>query len=76
MERMRLERYKIETENMFKSISRHAQHIEMIDVADKKCFYNRVKRMVDDEMKANDHLFVEECPKYERLFLYFHNKQG
>jgi len=39
-------------------------------VTDKKCLYNRIKRMVECGMKANEHLFKEEpCPKYEHLFI-------
>lgn len=71
MERMRLVRYKMKTDDNFQSTSRYAQQIQMIDVADKKCVYNRIKRMVDNEMKANEHLFVEVRPKYVQLFLIF-----
>jgi hypothetical protein len=69
MERMRLERHQMGTEDHFKSIKRHTQHIQMIDMADKKCVYNLIKKMVDDEMKANEHLFIEDCPKYVRLLI-------
>lgn len=65
---MRTERLRIQNENDFKSILREAQHKEMIDVADKKCLYNQIKRMVECGMKANEHLFIEEPPKYEHLF--------
>jgi len=65
---MRTERFRIQNENDFKSILREAQHKEMIDMSDKKCLYNQIKRMVECGMKANEHLFIEECPKYEHLF--------
>ncbi|XP_022176736.1 golgin subfamily A member 6-like protein 6 isoform X2 [Myzus persicae] len=65
IERMRTERLRIQNENDFKSILREAQHKEMIDVADKKCLYNQIKRMVECGMKANEHLFIEEPPKPE-----------
>uniref|UniRef100_A0A2S2QYS1 Uncharacterized protein n=1 Tax=Sipha flava TaxID=143950 RepID=A0A2S2QYS1_9HEMI len=67
MERMRLERHQMGTEDHFKSIKRHTQHIQMIDMADKKCVYNLIKKMVDDEMKANEHLFIEDCPKQDLI---------
>jgi len=54
----------VENENNFKSILREAQHKELIDVSDKKCLYNQIKRMVECGMKANEHLFKEEpCSK-------------
>ncbi|XP_026821430.1 golgin subfamily A member 6-like protein 6 [Rhopalosiphum maidis] len=66
VERFRTERLRIQSENDFKNILREAQHKEMIDVTDKKCLYNRIKRMVECGMKANEHLFKEEpCPKPE-----------
>ncbi|CAI6375952.1 unnamed protein product [Macrosiphum euphorbiae] len=60
IERMRTERFRIQNENDFKSILREAQHKEMIDMSDKKCLYNQIKRMVECGMKANEHLFIEE----------------
>ncbi|XP_060857733.1 golgin subfamily A member 6-like protein 22 isoform X1 [Metopolophium dirhodum] len=65
IERMRTERFRIQNENDFKNILREAQHKEMIDMSDKKCLYNQIKRMVECGMKANEHLFIEECPKPE-----------
>lgn len=63
-ERTRMERLRIKYEDDFKSLVRHARQKEMIDVADKKCLHNQIKRMVECEMKANEHLFVEDCAKY------------
>lgn len=37
-------------------------------MADKKYVYNQIKQMVNCEMKANEHLFIEECSKYVKLF--------
>ncbi|CAH1730932.1 golgin subfamily A member 6-like protein 6 [Aphis gossypii] len=66
IERFRTERSRVENENNFKNILREAQHKELIDVSDKKCLYNQIKRMVECGMKANEHLFKEEpCPKPE-----------
>lgn len=64
------EQLRIEKEEDLKTLIRHTQHIKMIEVTDKKRFYNLVKSMVECEMKANEHLFVEECPKYKNLILF------
>lgn len=37
-------------------------------MADKKYVYNQIKQMVSCEMKANEHLFIDECSKYVKLF--------
>jgi len=66
---MRTERLRVQNENDFKSMLREAQHKKLIEVSDKKCLYNQIKRMVECGMKANEHLFIEESPKYEHLFL-------
>lgn len=50
-------------EGDFKSLIRHGWNKELIEVADKKCLHNRIKTMVECEMKANEHLFLEELPK-------------
>ncbi|KAL5236785.1 hypothetical protein ACI65C_004195 [Semiaphis heraclei] len=65
IERMRTERLRVQNENDFKSMLREATHNEMIEVSDKKCLYNQIKRMVECGMKANEHLFIEESPKPE-----------
>lgn len=74
MERVRTERLKIQNEDNFKSLIRHGQHKELMDVTDRKCLYNRIKGMVEREMKANEHLFVDEPPKYIQIFYIFFNK--
>lgn len=63
----------MQNENILKSIGSYDRNIKMIDAADKKHLYKRIKRMVDNEMKANEHLFVEECPKFVRLLLNQHS---
>jgi len=63
------EQLRMKNEEDLKSSIRHNQHLKMIKVTDKKRFYNLVKSMVECEMKANEHLFVKECPKYEHLIL-------
>lgn len=61
-----METLRKKNEDDFKSLQRHNLLEEMIDVADKKYLYNRIKEMVECEMKANEHLYVEEeCPKYD-----------
>jgi hypothetical protein len=57
----------MQIENLLQGIHNHDLSIEMINVADKKHLYNRIKGMVDEEMKTNEHLFVEERPKFVRL---------
>lgn len=64
MERTRIEKLRMEYKDDFKSLIRHALLKELIDVADKKCLYNKIKRMVECEMKANEHLFEEDSAKY------------
>ncbi|XP_025422534.1 golgin subfamily A member 6-like protein 1 [Sipha flava] len=61
-ERIRLQNHKMQIENLLQGIHNHDLSIEMINVADKKHLYNRIKGMVDEEMKTNEHLFVEERP--------------
>lgn len=61
MERNRIEKARIQNEEDFKNLMRHAQNKELIEVADRKCLYNRIKRMVECGMKANEHLFTEQC---------------
>lgn len=63
MERMRVENLRMKNVNDIKSLQKHARHIEMIVGADRKSLYNQIKRMVDDEMNANEHLFLDELPK-------------
>lgn len=68
IERVRMETLRAKNEEDFKSLQRHNLLEEMIDVADKKYLYNRIKKMVECGMKANEHLFMdEECPEYTFL---------
>lgn len=64
MERTRVERLGMIADDGYKSLARHGHNKEMIEVADRKCLYNRIKEMVECEMKASEHLFQEDCPKY------------
>lgn len=64
MERVRKERFRMKQEDDFKSCIKHVVHKELIDVSDRKYFYNQVKRMVECGMKANEHLFLEKSTKY------------
>lgn len=66
MSQMRVERLGMAVEDDSKSITRHAQNKEMIEVADKKCLYNRIKRMVECGLEANEHLLSDIPPKYVR----------
>lgn len=63
LERTRIERLRTADEGEFKSLIRHGWNRELIEVADKKSLHNRIKTMVDREMKANEHLFREERQK-------------
>lgn len=63
LKRTRMADAKIEIEENLSSLSRQARHTELIGKADKKYLYNQIKKMVESEMKANEHLFLEECPK-------------
>lgn len=63
MERMRVENLRMKNVDDLKSLQKHARHIEMIVGTDKKSLYNQIKRMVDNEMIANEHLFLDEPPK-------------
>jgi len=63
MEQMRVEKLRMGEENDFKILTRHKQHKEIIEIADKKYVYNRIKKLVDCGMKANEHLFIEELSK-------------
>ncbi|XP_050522163.1 trichohyalin-like isoform X2 [Daktulosphaira vitifoliae] len=60
MERNRIEKSRIQNEEDFKNLIRNAQHKKLIEVADRKCLYNQIKRMVECGMKANEHLFMEK----------------
>lgn len=51
-------------ENDAKNLIKHYQLCKMVDKTDKKRFYNKVKSMVECEMKTNEHLFVDKCPTY------------
>jgi len=67
---MRGEKLRVKNENDFKSLMRYTQHNEMIQVADKKYLYNRIKKMVECGMKANEHLFTDEqFPKFILNFI-------
>lgn len=63
-----------------KRLIKQYQLCKMVDKTDKKRFYNRVKSMVECEMKANEHLFVDKCPMYVCTFycatidIYVYNK--
>lgn len=63
-DRIREEQLQIKNKGDLKSLNLHTQRMKMVEVTDKKRFYNQVKSMVEREMKANEHLFVEKCPQY------------
>ncbi|VVC27655.1 Hypothetical protein CINCED_3A004236 [Cinara cedri] len=65
MERVHIRKQRMKDEDDLKTSRRQAQHIEMIVGADRKFVYNQIKRMVEIEMKANEHLFLEDRPKPE-----------
>jgi len=58
-----MERLRVKYEDDFKNLIKHTVHKKMIDVADRKCLYNQIKNMVECRMKANEHLFLDECTK-------------
>lgn len=68
---MRIERLRIKNEDYAKCLIRNTVHKELIDVADTKYLYNHIKQLVDCEMKANENLILEECPKYVESFFFF-----
>jgi len=63
MERTRMESLRMKYEDDLKNLINHTVHKKMIDVADRKCLYNQIKNMVECGMKANEHLFLDECTK-------------
>lgn len=66
--RMRTEWLRIKNEDSIKNTIRQSVQNKCIDLADTKHLYNQIKRMVNCEMKANEHLFIEQCPKYIKQF--------
>lgn len=79
-DRLRKEHLRRNDEKDRKSLIKQYQLCKMVDKTDKKRFYNRVKSMVECEMKANEHLFVDKYPMYVYTFycaiidIYVHNK--
>lgn len=79
-DRLRKEQLRRNNEKDSKSLIKYYQLCKMVDKTDKKRFYNRVKSMVECEMKANEHLFVDKCPMYVCTFncviidIYMYNK--
>lgn len=66
--RMRVEWLRIKNEGFTKNEIRQTAQNNIINKADTKYLYNQIKQMVDCEMKVNESLFIEECPKYIKLF--------
>lgn len=73
-QRSRMDRLRIKNEEYAKNAIINAVHKELIDVADIKYLYNQIKQMVDCEMKAHEHLFIEECPKYVKIVFIFYSR--
>ncbi|XP_050431290.1 calponin homology domain-containing protein DDB_G0272472-like [Adelges cooleyi] len=57
MERRRMQRSRIRTGDDFECL---IQQKQLLETADKKSVYNRIRKLVECEMKANEHLFTEQ----------------
>lgn len=63
IERVREVNFKLKNEEDNKNLNSQIQHIKMFMRLDKKIVCNKIKKMVESELKANEHLFLENRPK-------------
>ncbi|VVC44044.1 Hypothetical protein CINCED_3A024612 [Cinara cedri] len=64
---MRTGLQRVTDEKYIKDLQIKAFRKEFINRTDRKFLYNKIKRMVEIEMKANEHLFVEERPTTAKI---------